>query len=222
MKKILALILAMCLLCMMAVGTTLTYFTDTDSDVNTMVVGKVEIEQIENYSPNSPLRPYIGVVPTSGDYLTASNAVTKTVTVKNTGSEAAYIRTLFAFEGVNGQDPIATGVIHVNYNSNSAVGTWAPVPTGAITVNGVQYFVYSFTYDAALASGATSDASLKQIALDSEQENSFYDHVGGEYTILVLSQAVQVAGFESQGPAAALNAAFPITDDSLETWFSRG
>lgn len=222
MKKIRALILAMCLLCITAVGTTLTYFTDEDFDANTMIVGEVRIEQNEEYSANSPLRPYIGVVPTSGDYLTASNAVTKTVTVKNTGSEAAYIRTLFAFEAVNGQDPIATRVIHVNYNSNSAAGTWERVAAEAIEVNGVKYYVYSFTYVSSFEKDAVTQPSLKQIALDSEQDNSFYGYVGSEYTILVLSQAVQKAGFESQGAEAALNAAFPITSDSLKTWFSRG
>ena len=47
MKKTLAFILAVALLCIMAVGTTLTYFTDTDFDKNTMTVGKVEIIQNE-------------------------------------------------------------------------------------------------------------------------------------------------------------------------------
>lgn len=225
MKKILVFILAVALLCTIAVGTTLTYFTDTDFDANTMTVGKVEIEQNEVFTADAPLRPYIGEVPTSGDFdATNNNAVTKEVTIKNTGSETAYIRTLFAFEAVNGNDPVAAKILHVNYNS--AAGTWEKLSVNPIsitrTVDGqettTQYYVYSFAYNSTLVGGATSAVSLKQIALDYQQGNAFSDAVGGKYDILVLSQAVQFQGFATAD--AAFTAAFPVSEAKLVEWFA--
>ena len=215
MKKALAIILAVALLCIMAVGTTLTYFTDTDFDKNVMTVGKVEIEQIEVFSANSALRPYIGEVPDTGDFDTAKNAVTKTVTVQyNTETEEAYIRTLFAFEAFNG-DPIANSKIHANFTSAGNVAC-----VGSVVVDGVTYIVYSFTYNSPVTGNAITEASLKQIALDCSVGNEFYEAVGAEYNILVLSQAVQSTGFANAADAFA--AAFPYGENNanVANWFN--
>ena len=225
MKKKLAIVLAMALLCIMAVGTTLTYFTDTtEVDTNTMAVGNVKIEQVEVFAADAKLLPYTGEIKADGKLSTENNAVTKTVSVKNIGSEAAYIRTLFAFEAVAGADPVGT-IIHVERSADS-VGDWAPV--GEIEVDEVTYFVYSFTYSAALAAGTDSVTpfSLKAIALDCNQGNEFYTNVGtdGKYNILVLSQAVQTAGFTGETAVAnAFAAAFPYGDnnEALEDWFNK-
>ena len=239
MKKKLAIVLAMALLCIMAVGTTLTYFTDTTAvDKNTMTVGNVKIEQVEVFAADAKLLPYTGEIKADGKLSTENNAVTKTVTVKNIGSEAAYIRTLFAFEGVKDQEtnkyvnPVEKGIIHVEYNTDkiadteTKVGAWAHV--GSIKVGEVDYFVYSFTYSAALAAGTDSVTpdSLKAIALDCNQGNEFYTNVGtdGEYNILVLSQAVQTAGFTGETAVAnAFAAAFPYGNNNkeLEDWFNK-
>ena len=221
MKKKLAIVLAVALLCIMAVGTTLTYFTDTtEVDTNTMTVGNVKIEQVEDFDAGAKLLPYIGEIKAGDELLTAKNAVTKAVAVKNIGSEAAYIRTLFAFEAVAGADPVGT-IIHVERSADS-VGNWAPV--GKIEVDEVTYFVYSFTYSAALAAGTDSVTpdSLKAIALDCKQDNAFFDAVGDKYDVLVLSQAVQTAGFTGATAVAdAFTAAFPYGDNNeeLEDWF---
>ena len=241
MKKKLAIVLAVALLCIMAVGTTLTYFTDTtEVDTNTMAVGNVKIEQVEDFDAGAKLLPYNGD-PTKTGFTEELNAVTKAVTVKNIGSEAAYIRTLFAFEGVKDQEtnkyvnPVEKGIIHVEYNTDkiadteTKVGAWAHV--GSIKVGEVDYFVYSFTYSAALAAGTDSVTpfSLKAIALDCNQGNEFYNNVGtdGKYNILVLSQAVQTAGFTGATAVAdAFAAAFPLDKDGEgnatvipTTWF---
>lgn len=218
MKKKLALALAALLLCTLAVGTTLTYFTDTDYDKNVMTVGKVEIEQVEAFDEaNANLLPYTGVITPGAALDVAKNAITKTVVVKNTGSEAAYIRTLIAFEAVNGEDPIAKGIIHAQYN-DATVGAWAYV--NKIEVGGVTYFVYSFTYTGPLAKNTESAPSLVAIALDGAQGNAFSDAIVGKYDVLVLSQAVQAAGFGSAADAFA--AAFPYGDGNaaIEGWFT--
>ena len=225
MKKTLAIILALSLLCIMAVGTTLTYFTDTDGATNTMTVGKVTITQNETFNTNAKLFPYIGAIPTDSDYDSAKNAVTKTVTVTNTGSEIAYIRTLFAFEAVNGQDPVGT-TIHVNYNKDTTVGTWKAVAMDPIQLTEVvdnievttKYYVYSFTYTASYEKNVETEHSLKQIALDCSAANEFSNAINGEYDILALSQAVQKQGFDNA--EAAFAAAFPYDANTVAGWFN--
>lgn len=221
MKKTLAIVLALALLCTLAVGTTLTYFTDDDFDKNTMTVGNVKIEQEEEFNTNTALRPYIGD-PVQTGFATAKNAVTKIVTVKKTGTEAAYIRTLVAFEAVNGNDPVdpAAPIIHID-RSGDDVGAWAPM--GTVTVEGVLYYVYSFTYNGSFAGDVTTAPSLKAIALDCNQGNEFYDAIGadGQYNILVVSQAVQSTGFADA--AEAFTAAFPLAENNAipENWFTQ-
>lgn len=223
MKKALAIVLAMALLCIISIGGTLTYFTSTDYDKNTMTVGKVEIEQNETFNQNSPLRPYIGEATLeNGLYDVDKNAVTKEVTVKNVGSETAYIRTLFAFEVVNGKDPLDSTNTIIHANVNTGAGSWTKVSVNPIVVTKdgvtVTYVVYAFTYNATYGENTITPASLKQIALDCRQDNAFYDYVGSEYNILVLSQAVQTAGFATA--EAAFAAAFSITDENLTSWFT--
>lgn len=239
MKKILAIVLVMCLLCITAIGTTLSYFTDTDMDKNTMVVGNVKIEQVEqkrdengdlvtlvadsnNVTSLGKLYPYIGTVTTTdGWFDTAKNAVDKIVTVKNIGSEAAYIRTLFAFEAVDGQNPVGTKIL-VNY-SDATVGKWDFMGSFAIE-NDTTYYVYSFTYAAAVAGKETEEVvtapSLKQIALNNNVGSEFATQIVGSYDILVLSQAVQTQGFS--GADVALNTAFgEVNSTNALKWFTQ-
>lgn len=222
MKKTLTIILVIALLCIMAVGTTLTYFTDTDFDKNVMTVGKVEIVQNEEFAQNSKLYPYTGTITTGGNLDLGNNALTKTVTVTNdTASETAFIRTLFAFEAVSGNDPVGS-VIHVDYNTavdaeGKAIGTWAKV--SEIQIASTTYYVYSFTYAKSYAAGTTTEASLERIALDGKEGNGFSN---GNYEILVVSQAVQAQGFANAADAFA--AAFPYGENNTNVagWFTPG
>ena len=235
MKKTLAIVLSLALLCTLAIGSTLSYFTDEDFTKNTMTVGNVKIQQKEVFANKSALLPYIGN-PAETGFNAELNAVTKTVTVENIGTEGAYIRTLFAFEGIkyagsdNYVDPIATNIIHVDYNTDNItdtetkVGAWALM--GNVIVDDIPYFVYSFTYDGSFAGSTETAPSLKAIALDCEQDNTFFEAVGKEYNILVVSQAVQSTGFADA--AAAFTAAFPLEKDSEgnqtvipANWFSQ-
>ena len=237
MKKVLAIALVMAMLSIMAVSGTLSYFTSSDGKVNTMAVGNVQITQMEFQRDDegrfvaftaTKLYPYTGDSTLVNDdwYDTAKNAVDKIVTIKNTGSEDAFIRTLFAFEAVmdsqgNPTDPVGTTIL-VNYNTNTDVGEWKKLDVDpiSITKNEVTtyYYVYSFTYANALAANSrvASDPSLKQIALNGAAGNNFS---GGSYDILVLSQAVQAQGF-GDNVAAAFTAAFPITAEKLVEWFA--
>ena len=100
-----------------------------------------------------------------------------------------------------------------------------------ITIDGVRYVVGVAYYNnskatdsegekiSALEAGATTDPSLQYVWLKSSAGNEFYDFVGAEYDILVLSQAVQTEGFADA--ESAFDAAFgKMTADNLTNWFT--
>ena len=232
MKKTLAILLAMALLCIMAVGTTLTYFTDEDSDVNTMTVGKVGITQNETdrtgVAINSgALKLYpVTALPNQQTGLVAveNNGVDKFVSVMlDDNSADDYVRTIFAFEKkADGTRPINNEVKLVGGELINMTGV-------TITVDGVHYTLGVCTYDAPLTStNKTSDYSLKQVYLDSQVNNEFSDAIGGSYEILVLSQAVQTQGFtgtaEKSAAQVALDTAFcaitPENAGEIAGWFN--
>ena len=114
-KKITAIFLCVALVAIAVVGASLAYFTDTDEATNTFAVGNVKIDLIEqqrvadkegnktttleNFKQNKKLYPIVGSAQGEKDELgmpTAKNYVDKMVTIKNTGSEKAYIRAYFA------------------------------------------------------------------------------------------------------------------------------
>lgn len=283
MKKILILILVVILLCSLAINTAVSYFVDTDYDVNTMTVGNVMIEQYEMYrtsenqlvswhangtAPAPMLLPVVGdltpvltEIPGIGKYhlVSASNVLDKIVYVKNTGNEDAYLRTLFAFEMIPTKegdvikewtDPIAAGLVIpvVNTLDGTLVSTGCTFED-----DGVRYVVYAFVYSRLLralpvaageATAATNSSigseesavseetvattavppnvsvpSLLQVYLASTVGNEFYEAVGSEYSILILSQAVQSTQFTNA--ADAFEAAFPYGDEgeNVAGWF---
>ena len=77
-RKLLTLAMTLCMVAILAIGGTLAYFTDTDTETNTFTFGDVKID-IEEVFLENELHP--------GE----ENALQKVVTVKNTGSEDAYM-----------------------------------------------------------------------------------------------------------------------------------
>ena len=89
-KKITALCLCVALLAVAVVGASLAYFTDTDNATNTFTVGNVAIDLIEQQKGVNGLKDFETnktLVPGTSD----KNAVSKIVTVKNTGVNDAWV-----------------------------------------------------------------------------------------------------------------------------------
>ena len=89
-KKITALCLCVALLAVAVVGASLAYFTDTDNATNTFAVGNVKIDLIEQQKGENGLEAFKNnkpLVPGTSD----KNAVSKIVTVKNTGVNDAWV-----------------------------------------------------------------------------------------------------------------------------------
>ncbi len=102
-KKILALCLVVVLAVTAVTGATLAYFTDTDTQTNTFTTGNVKIDLVEVF-PNDKLLP--------GE----NNALQKEVTVKNVGSEKAYmwIELWIPTALDAGEDDAANNSLHFN------------------------------------------------------------------------------------------------------------
>jgi len=227
MKKTLLMSLCIMLCASLAIGGTMAYLSDTDSDVNVMTLGSVKIEQIEQerdengelveFTQAKPLYPAVYPGSNTSDSIPWAdadkwavandeawkvvteneNVVDKFVTVKNTGKSDAYVRTLIAYEGaaINGTD------IHVVHNavtsSNAAVaGEFAATDyIENVVIDGVRYDIIVYTYKNALGAGETTIPSLKQLYMDHTCNNAEVEAYGDTYDVLVVSQAVQTAGF---------------------------
>ena len=249
-KKLTAVALVVCMLAIMLVGASLAYFTD-ESDVatNVMTLGNVTIEQYEkdkegkNFVQEQKLIPAVDnrkdketnpnpVVDGwfSEDY---ENVIDKVVTVKNTGTEAAYVRTIFAFEGRSDVFDVYIGRLRntkdwdykflprADQQEAGKVGPNGEFLAKEIEVDGVVHTVMIATYKTELAGGAETEPSLKQFFLAPTADNEVLQLFGKEYTIHAVSQAVQVAGFEELGAEYALNEAFgELTDANLYAWLN--
>ena len=89
-KKIVALCLCVALAVVAIGGATLAYFTDTDQEINTFAVGNVSIDLIEQQKGANGLEDFVSnktLLPGTSD----KNAVSKIVTVKNTGANDAWV-----------------------------------------------------------------------------------------------------------------------------------
>ncbi len=146
-----------------------------------------------------------------------SNVMDKFVFVKNTGKTEAYFRTLIAFECPEGME-FSEGPdkeLMMNINGSETLYEWEEI--GYITVDETRYLVMEATYLNPLAPGNTAHPSLLQVVLTHNATNEDMELLGGTYEILVLSQAVQAAGFDNA--AIALNTAFGESEVYAPEWF---
>ena len=247
-KKIIALCIAAVLIVTAVAGASLAYLTDTKQAENTFTVGNVKIELIEQqrgengleaFEQNKKLLPIVGSAQGEKDEYgmpTAKNYVDKIVTVKNTGSEDAYIRAYFAIPSAldDGYETFNAGknVLHFNFG-NKVVDGVVSSTEGAewnwthgskwnyfeTTMGGIKYNVYYADYHTAVAAGKTTEQFVQGVYLD----KSFEMKEDGAYafgekltldegwdwskvTCPVFSIACQAEGFDT--PAAAFDAAF--------------
>lgn len=229
-KKILALALVVVLAVTAVTGATLAYFTDTDAKENTFTTGNVEIQLIENFGDNNPQTPE-KLLPATGSAQagTLKNGITKEVSVKNTGSEDAYVRVHIAIPQLldDGADTFdaSANLLHFNFAEDSVgAGKWDwSKTTGAAytgdwncyeeTIEGIDYNVYVVTYETALEAGAeTPEKAMHQVYLDSgvtnEDIEELIEALGENWQILVVAEGAQEAGFADA--YAALNTAFGV------------
>ena len=248
-RKILTLAAALCILATIAIGGTLAYFTSTDNATNTFTVGHVKIDLIEeerdgnggkqDFTQDKKLYPIAGSAQGEKDELgmpTAKNYVDKMVTVKNTGSEKAYIRAYFAIPSAldDGYETFNAGlnVLHFNFGNKVENGTisstygveWNWQHDGKwnyfeTTIGGIKYNVYYADYYQAVDAGATTAQFVQGVYLDKSfdmKDDGAYAFnkkleldAGWDWNKVscpVFAVACQAEGFDSA--AEAMNAAF--------------
>ena len=231
-KKVLAIALAVALIAIMVSGS-LAYFTANDEVSNTFTVGSVKIDIYENGAatdadtiPFGKLTPVVNTANPSAD----ASYLKKVVTVGNTGSNAAYIRTHIA---------IPTDLVGYLYLDLTADGNWIRQADSTARIGTVDYTVFTYDYNAAVQPGAFTSELLKGVYLGSmvdleedangnlvfilrDSAGKVTDNSGvvahtknGEsYTssvinVLVASQAIQTDGFDGQTVTQVLNTGFP-------------
>ena len=177
-KKIIVVSAIVALVAIALVGSSLAFFRDSDEKVNVFTVGTIDIEQHEkdrtgaDFVDNGLLIPVIDQTlgtatesATSRDtngMPTDANFRDKVVTVENVGTESAYVRTYIAV-------PKALDDAGILKQDIKAGTKWTAVsadPVAVVTKGGIQYNVYAYYYDEALASAATTPALLNGIYLD--------------------------------------------------------
>lgn len=237
LSKILLMALSVVLVATLAIGGTVAYFTDREAVVNTMTVGNVQIALIEQqrdgnggleqFEQDKALSPIVGSAQGDKDGYglpVAGNYVDKIVTVRNTGKSEAYVRVIVAVP----KELDDTAALHWNLGDrfdSTANGTYnvtkrtdlptlAYDPSQPIDIDGVEYNVYTFTYEEALEPGETTDAAAfvgfyLDAKVNFDGENYTMNGVALEYDlsqgvkIPVMAQGVQTAGFANAGEAFA-------------------
>lgn len=246
-RKLLLVALSLCMVAILAMGGTLAYLTDTDSQLNVMTLGKVDISQneqqqgengLEDFAQDKPLLPMVDNRE-EGDPVVVDgyfndkmkNVVDKIVTVKNEAAEGdinqeAYVRTILAFETATEYKAGTTEVLRdgkaIFDTYIGTLGDFELLTRDTIVIDGVEYVLAVKVYEKALAPQEVSDPSLKQIFMSPDANNENMTLFGDTYTILALSQGVQVAGFENAKDA--LDRAFgdleTIPEATLIEWLS--
>ena len=245
-KKLTAIFLCVALVAIAIVGASLAYFTDTDNETNTFAVGNVKIELIEQqrgekglepFKQNKKLYPIVGSAQGEKDNYgmpTAKNYVDKMVTIKNTGSEKAYIRAYFAIPSAldDGYETFNAGlnVLHFNFgNDENGLSTegnqwiwkhgnkWNYFET--TLSDGIKYNVYYADYYQPVDANATTEQLVSGVYLDKSfdiKDGECYAF-GKKVTLdngwnwekvscPVFAIACQAEGFDSA--TAAMDAAF--------------
>lgn len=208
-RRILAIAMSLCIVAILAVGASLAYFTDTDNATNTFTTGGVEIKLEEKQrkvvdgekttdlidfgTDSKLLMPIVGSAQGEKDAIgmpTAKNYVDKMVTIKNTGSSAAYIRAYFAIPsaldaGYDEDFNASLNVLHFNFGNVVAAdgtitstygnqwlwGTEAKEGHGGwnyfnTTINNIPYNVYYADYYKAVAPEEDTEMLIQGVYLD--------------------------------------------------------
>jgi len=203
-KKIVALCLVVALVATAVVSGTLAYFTDTDEATNTFTSGNVKIEQNEKdrngkaFVQGQKLMPIVDDKKDENGYHLGANYIDKIVTVSNTGTEAAYIRTHIAIPAAldDGPTTFDAGKNILHWNGASANDTFGAANWGGdiendwyfgvstkeadwpgnagnwnfyrTKVDGVDYNVYVATHASAVEKDKTTAPNLFGLYLDKD------------------------------------------------------
>lgn len=229
-RKILSLAMALSIVAIMAVGATLAYFTDSETETNTITIGNVDIELYEQKYDKEASKwvdytDDIVMVPTSDE--TGMTLLNKAVNTKNISSskEPTYIRTIVAIEDYFAGDEDVKG-LHWGYNDTDVTLADGTIRHGVefetfadLEIDGKEYDVLVFTTkDGKAVEYNNYVLSMTSVWLDKnltqEQIEKYWED--GKITIEVLSQGIQATDLTHDEAMAQLG---EITEANLSDWF---
>lgn len=219
---------------------------DADGNYKTDTIDNQTSYVLQNFTQDKPLYPIVGdpnEPSTSPAYagwdgttvrmtqvdsygsmqvFAGKNAQDKFVTVENTGISEAYVRTIVAIEIGSTDGSLIGSSYHQNWTKNEI---------DIVAIDGNNYMVYEYLYKGAsdgsrhvngiLPAGETTYPNLSQVYLKHNATNedmvAIDGNGNGRLDILVLSQAVQTAGFADA--KTALDTAFGATSEKVAEWF---
>lgn len=233
-KKITVVALALSVMAIAALGSTLAWFTSEDSATNTFEIGEVEIKQYEmepdgnggfqEFTQGQMMLPIVKVDAPSTD----ANYIDKLVAVKNEGRNDAYVRTFIAVPAT------LADIIHLDVNVEDGwtqdATVWSNQMVKDEKDHEIAYKIISFTYNKALKNGEKTPDVLKGVYMDArvdvkemtpddETDNrkfctlengsyKFYNFdINTKIKVLVATQGCQVDGFTG-GAADTLDTVF--------------
>ena len=176
-KKIAVVALALSLVAIAALGSTLAWFTSEDSVTNTFEIGEVKIVQHENerdeygvlvdFTQNQMLLPVVNGEKPASD----ANYIEKLVSVEGKGKNEAYVRTFIAVPAT------LVDIIHLDVNVADGWSKddkdWVKqtvefetIVDGKTEKYKVDYRIFSFTYKEALSKDEKTPFVLEGVYMD--------------------------------------------------------
>ena len=189
-KKIIAWLLVVVLTAGAAIGGTLAYLTDRDSEANVFTVGDVKIDLSEDFDQGATLIPDVDIE--------------KKPTIKNIGPNKAWVWATVA---------VPAKLASVIDFSGEGAG-WEAWDAGtSTTIDGKNYTLYTVLHTAALGVGDVSNALFSTVALDKTVD---IDPNGDWYTV---NQGVTtpIGWKNSDGNPVVYVSAYAIQQDGFGT-----
>ena len=190
-KKIIAWLLVVVLTAGAAIGGTLAYLTDRDSEANVFTVGDVKIDLEEDFDQGAELIPGVDVE--------------KKPTITNVGINDAWVWATVAVP-----EKLASVIEFTGKGEGWAEWTEA---AESVEIEGKRYTLYTALYNEALSTGDVTTALFDTVTLDKtvdiDPDGQWHAVVGGTATdlgwnnsdgnpvIYVSAYAIQTEGFES-------------------------
>lgn len=228
-KKIIALALAAAMLAIAVIGGTYAYFTDKEEKTNVFTVGNVDITLYESTLHRAGAYGD-GVAKTDDqiiadaanyqNYLDAQElmpgvAVKKMPYVKNTGKSDAYVRIRVLIPsalnlGYLNSSVVCTSALDSEFSRPAGVGKYDI--DGKVTIDGVEYDVYSFIRNDALEANEMTYWNVwNNVTMDTHTTMADYEALvaagaidqNGQFNVLVQADAIQAATFDNAVDAFA-------------------
>ena len=171
-KRKLSVVVALLMCMILAFGSTFAYLTDTTSKINTVTIGKVDIDVVEDLWSQLPDTNSDGI-PDIAEAVIPNQTVTKDPSIKNTGNNDAYVYlsvevpnkyiTSFNPDGTKVNGGVAADTDLFSYEINNG---WTLI--GSKTEAGKT--IYTYGYESPLAPGAETPTLFDSVTMVNTNE----------------------------------------------------